>query len=75
MPLYEYACGKCNHEFEALVFPGDEAVECPKCQARRVERRLSVPAPPQTETAALPMGCDPSLPPCGSACRRFDNGN
>ena len=69
MPLYEYACRKCDHEFEALVFPGDDAVECPKCQARRVERRLSVPARPQAEPP--PTGCDPSLPPCGPACRRF----
>jgi putative FmdB family regulatory protein len=70
MPLYEYACRKCDHEFEALVFAGD-VVECPKCQARAVERRLSVPARPPAEAAALPVGCDPSLPPCGPACRRF----
>jgi putative FmdB family regulatory protein len=74
MPLYEYACQKCDHEFEALVFPGDDEVECPKCEARRVVRRLSVPARPQSE-AALPTGCDPSLPPCGPDCRRFNDGN
>ena len=34
MPLYEYACRKCDHTFEALVF-GDEAVECPECQGKR----------------------------------------
>jgi putative FmdB family regulatory protein len=66
MPLYEYACKKCDHDFETLVF-GDEEVECPKCQARQVVRRLSVPARPRTEASP----CDSSLPPCGSACRRF----
>ncbi len=45
MPLYEYACKKCNHEFEALVFPGEEA-ECPECRGHTLERLLSVPAPP-----------------------------
>ena len=39
MPLYEYACRKCEHTFEALVFDG-EAVECPECHGRRLERLL-----------------------------------
>jgi putative FmdB family regulatory protein len=72
MPLYDYACRKCDHTFEALVF-GDEAVECPECQGKRVERLLSVPARPQTGGADLPMsGCgDSSLPPCGAPwCQR-----
>jgi putative FmdB family regulatory protein len=72
MPLYEYACRECEHAFEALVFPGDDEVECPECHGRRVERQLSLPARPHTETAALPAaGCDASLPPCGPMCRRF----
>jgi putative FmdB family regulatory protein len=70
MPLYEYACKQCDHDFEMLVFDGED-VECPKCRAREVERRPSVPARPPSESASLPMGCDPSLPPCGLACRRF----
>ena len=73
MPLYEYACKKCEHEFEALVFRGEEA-ECPECQSHNLERRLSVPARPSADKAALPMGCDSSMPPCGSACRRFNGG-
>ena len=70
MPLYEYACKKCDHDFEMLVFNGEE-VACPKCQASEVERRLSVPARPRTDGASQPAGCDSSLPPCGAACRRF----
>ena len=31
MPLYAYACTTCEHQFEALVFDGDE-VECPECR-------------------------------------------
>ena len=70
MPLYEYACKKCDHDFEMLVFNGEE-VACPKCQTRQVERRLSVPARPRAETASQPAGCDSRQPPCGAACRRF----
>ena len=32
MPIYEYICKECQHQFEALVF-GKEKAECPKCQA------------------------------------------
>jgi putative FmdB family regulatory protein len=71
MPLYEYACAKCAHTFEALVFDG-EAVECPECNSTRLERLLSVPAPPQSaSTAGLPMSCGEG-PPCGApGCRRI----
>lgn len=41
MPLYEYVCGKCSHQFEELVF-GDASVACPRCGATRVARILSI---------------------------------
>ena len=73
MPLYEYTCPGCASEFEALVFNG-ETVECPQCHGTEVQRRLSVPARPQTGTASLPTGCDPGLPPCGPGCCRLPPG-
>ena len=72
MPLYEYACKKCRHGFEALIFPGEEA-ECPECRGRALEKRMSIPARPAAEST-MPRGCDSSLPPCGAACRRFNGG-
>jgi putative FmdB family regulatory protein len=69
MPLYEYACQKCEHTFEELVF-NREPVACPECQSPRVQRLLSVPAKPRTEVASLPMSCDPKAPPCGPGCCR-----
>ena len=40
MPLYEYACQSCEHQFEVLVRNG-ETPECPSCHATSLERRLS----------------------------------
>jgi putative FmdB family regulatory protein len=71
MPLFEYACQKCEHTFEALVF-GDEKVECPECRSEKLERLISVPAKPQASLESFAGACgDPSLPPCGApGCRR-----
>ncbi len=69
MPLYEYACRKCSHTFETLVFNG-EAVACPECRSDHLDRLLSVPAQPRAETS-LPMRCETDLPPCGPGCCRL----
>ena len=42
MPLYEYACKSCSHQFEVLVRNGSETPECPACHATSLERRFSV---------------------------------
>jgi putative FmdB family regulatory protein len=70
VPLYEYVCQECQHDFEALVFNG-EAVTCSKCESEKVERKLSVPARPKTESASLPTACNSSGPPCGPVCGRW----
>lgn len=41
MPIFEYICKECRHEFEALVFGKDKA-ECPKCHSKKLEPQLSV---------------------------------
>jgi putative FmdB family regulatory protein len=44
VPLYEYACRSCGHQFEVIQKFSDPAIEqCPKCGAR-VEKLLSSPA-------------------------------
>ena len=40
MPIYEYACRDCQHEFEQLIRPGDTP-ECPSCHGHALERLLS----------------------------------
>ena len=41
MPLYEYQCRACQHEFEALVRPQDPAPRCKACQSEDLERLLT----------------------------------
>jgi putative FmdB family regulatory protein len=40
VPLFEYACKKCGHEFEALVI-GAKTPACPKCKSEELEKRVS----------------------------------
>jgi putative FmdB family regulatory protein len=62
VPLYEYVCRKCSHQFEELVF-GDAKPSCPSCQSSDLERLLSV--------VAVGKG-RPEIPPspCGSCSNR-----
>jgi putative FmdB family regulatory protein len=41
MPIYEYICIKCDHEFEKLVF-GNQTVQCPKCNSEDIKKKFSV---------------------------------
>ena len=42
MPVYEYACGKCGHEFEAEQRITEPPIKtCPRCHARKVKRLIS----------------------------------
>jgi putative FmdB family regulatory protein len=54
MPIFEYHCRGCAHDFELLVLK-DTALECPKCQSADLERLLSIPAVKSESTHALAM--------------------
>ena len=42
MPLYDFVCRNCHHEFEALVRPQDTVPPtCPECGGRDLEKQLS----------------------------------
>jgi putative FmdB family regulatory protein len=41
MPLFEYQCQTCSHQFEVLV-RGNETPQCPACHGVSLEKRLSV---------------------------------
>ena len=54
MPIYEYACKACSHEFEALV-RGEKVPACPSCQSQDLERLLSLPRVQSESTRNLAM--------------------
>lgn len=41
MPIFEYLCKSCDHQFEALVY-GNQKAECPKCHGKKLAPQLSV---------------------------------
>src|SRR5262249_37099327 len=41
MPLYEYRCLGCGHQFELLLLRSSQAAACPACQSESVERLVS----------------------------------
>ena len=63
MPIFEYVCKECQHQFEALVY-GSEKAACPKCESKKLEPKLSVFA------VAAKGGSSPApsmaTGPCGS---------
>ncbi|WP_243544113.1 FmdB family zinc ribbon protein [Pseudodesulfovibrio tunisiensis] len=42
MPIYEFKCNACGHEYEELVFDPDEIPACPTCGSDNVERLMSM---------------------------------
>lgn len=66
MPIFEYICQDCQHEFEALVFGRDKAA-CPKCRSKKLSPQISVfafSAKGAASASAAPAGACGS---CGDA--------
>jgi putative FmdB family regulatory protein len=50
MPIFEYVCKACGHQFEFLKLPAaPAAANCPACQSANLERLLSAFAMSTTE--------------------------
>lgn len=54
MPIFEYSCDACHHEFETLVRTGDTPA-CPKCAGAALTKRLSLPAIKSDSTHGLAL--------------------
>jgi putative FmdB family regulatory protein len=66
MPIFEYVCKECQHEFEALIF-GQQKAACPKCQSKKLEPQLSVFAvSSKSGASSQPSFSADSAGPCGS---------
>jgi putative FmdB family regulatory protein len=60
MPIFEYICKQCDHEFEAIVYGGQKA-ECPKCKSKQLAAQLSV-------FAVAGKGPSSAAPSAGGGC-------
>jgi putative FmdB family regulatory protein len=67
MPIYEYVCSNCGHEFETLVRSGS-VPDCPSCHATELEKKLSVFA---THGSSSTREAQPAAGPC-STCGHPD---
>jgi putative FmdB family regulatory protein len=54
MPIFEYQCRGCGHQFEALVRKTDVPA-CPSCASTDLEKLLSLPALKTETTKAQAM--------------------
>ena len=64
MPIFEYVCKECDHEFEALVFGRDKA-ECPKCHSKKLTPQLSVFAVSSKGTSSASSNVGGACGTCG----------
>jgi len=73
MPIYEYHCDDCSHEFEVLMIRTSDVAQCPSCGSEILSKLISAHAVghgmPDTACGSAP--CSPA-PMCGtggcSAC-------
>ena len=42
MPIYEYRCPECGHEFEKMQKVDAPVPECPDCESSEVEKKVSL---------------------------------
>ncbi len=55
MPIYDYKCRDCGHQFDELVKLG-ETPPCPECGGADLEQLISLPAVSTDKTRARTMG-------------------
>ncbi|HKK92146.1 MAG TPA: zinc ribbon domain-containing protein [Longimicrobiales bacterium] len=54
MPIYEYVCDDCGHDFELLV-RGSDTPTCPECESAELSRQLSLPKVKSAKTRQKAM--------------------
>jgi len=61
MPIYEFSCCQCCHQFEALFLSADEPdPHCPQCGSEKVEKLMSAGA---IRANGIPTGSGGFKPP------------
>jgi putative FmdB family regulatory protein len=70
MPIYEYRCNSCKHDFEALIRSSSDTAHCPTCGNVEVEKQVSVPAVAHSKYGRLlPSSVESSAPKLGGCGR------
>jgi putative FmdB family regulatory protein len=54
MPIYDYTCKGCGHEFEALVRSAQQPA-CPSCRGTELDRLFPMPVVKSQTTKALAL--------------------
>ena len=70
MPIYEYRCADCSHQFEKLMRRWGDTTTCPSCASGTVEKQISTFAVSTSATGSSPsLSCGAPAEGCGaSAC-------
>lgn len=70
MPIFEFVCGACGHEFEKLVGAAAARIRCPACGGRRVAKKFSVFGSKSGGkfTSSRPAGCTSCAKSSCSSC-------
>ena len=42
MPIFEYQCRGCGHQFEYLELPTSPKAKCPSCASKKLEKLISL---------------------------------
>ena len=42
MPIFEYRCSTCGHQFEQLVLQSSPPPNCPSCRSEDLEKMISI---------------------------------
>jgi putative FmdB family regulatory protein len=64
MPIYEYRCRECDHQFEILqrIGEGADGLACPRCERQELVKLFST-------FAACGDSQAPAIAPAGGCCR------
>jgi putative FmdB family regulatory protein len=66
MPIYEYRCAACAHEFEQLIRRWGDTTSCPTCSSTSVEKQISTFAV-SSGSPTPSLGCGAPASGCGAA--------
>jgi putative FmdB family regulatory protein len=69
MPIFEYRCQDCQFPFEEIVLSKNDAIVCPKCHGKALEKLVSPFSAPtgQSENSSTGGQCACTPQTCG--CR------